>query len=118
MTVSNFKDLKVWQLSKNLVVDLYRVTSSFPKQEVFGITAQIRRSAVSIPSNIAEGFFRHGKKDYAHFISMALGSASELETQLIIAGELEFLENKDAFLQRIDEIQKMLHGLRRAILSS
>jgi four helix bundle protein len=84
----SYKDLEVWQLSLKFVKDIYQVTSDFPSSEKFGLAQQIRRAAVSIPSNIAEGQFRNSSKEFKQFLSVALGSAAELETQLIIAGEI------------------------------
>ncbi|MGB3776310.1 MAG: four helix bundle protein [Leeuwenhoekiella sp.] len=80
-----FKELKVWQKSVELVSQIYSSTKSFPKNKIYGLTSQIRRSAVSIPSNIAEGCGRKTSKDFKNFLSIALGSAFELETQLLIA---------------------------------
>ena len=91
--VKSYRDLLVWQKSMGLVADVYRLTRSFPREEQYGLTAQIRRSAVSIPSNIAEGHGRHGTKDYLRFLGMANGSLFELQTQLEIARTLEFLQS-------------------------
>jgi four helix bundle protein len=85
------KDLEVWKLSINFVTSIYKKTNSFPKEEIYGLTSQIRRAAVSIPSNIAEGAARRNKTEFRQFLYIALGSAAELETQLIISGNLNFL---------------------------
>ncbi|MBB4036151.1 four helix bundle protein [Dysgonomonas hofstadii] len=107
------KDLKVWQKSINLVKLVYVETKSFPKEELFGLISQMRRSAVSIPSNIAEGFGRGSKKECEHFTYIALGSASELETQLIISKELEYIKNEEyqTLNLLLSEIIKMLSAL-------
>ncbi len=88
---SHHKNLIVWQKSMKLVTELYHTTSYFPKEEIYGITSQIRRAAVSIPSNIAEGYGRKHDKELLRFLSVALGSATELETQLIICREINYL---------------------------
>ena len=107
------KDLDVWKKSVSLVTSIYEVTKAFPKDEMYGITNQIRRSAVSIPSNIAEGSARQGDKEFAHFLYISLGSLSELETQLIIANNLKYLTITDYELtiEQLEEIRKMLLGL-------
>ena len=87
----NHKDLIVWQKSMALVKELYQISHSFPKEEIYGITSQMRRAAVSIPSNIAEGYGRGHEKELIQFLYIALGSASELETQLIICKEIAYL---------------------------
>ena len=90
-TVKTHHDLNVWKKAISLVTLIYKYTANFPKEEVYGLTSQIRRCAVSIPSNIAEGSARTTKKDYAHFLAIALGSIAELETQLIISKNLSYL---------------------------
>jgi four helix bundle protein len=85
----SYKDLEVWQLAVELVKDIYLVTGKFPASERFGLTQQIRKASVSIPSNIAEGQFRNSSKEFKQFLSVALGSAAELETQLIIAKKID-----------------------------
>jgi len=115
--MKNFKKLKVWSNGIELVVDVDKETERFPKEEVYGLTGQIKRSAVSIPSNIAEGAGRGSKKDFNRFLDIALGSSFELETQLIIANKLNYLNDKD-FLklnQQIDEEQKMIIGLQKSL---
>ena len=92
----NHKDLIVWQKSMALVRRLYEVTRAFPQEELFGLTSQMRRAAVSIPSNIAEGYGRIYDKERINFLSIALGSASELETQLIISNDLGFINEADS----------------------
>ena len=107
------KDLDVWKKSVSLVTSIYEVTKTFPKDEVYGLTNQIRRSSVSIPSNIAEGSARQGDKEFAHFLYISLGSLSELETQLIIASSLNYLSLKDydSVITSLEEIRRMLLGL-------
>jgi len=111
------KDLIVWQKSICLVKQIYVETKIFPKEELFGLISQMRRSSVSIASNIAEGYGRGSKKECEHFIYIALGSASELETQLIISKELDYIENVRfqnlSFL--VNEIIKMLSSLINSI---
>jgi len=89
--IRNFKDLKIWQKSMELAKVIYQATDSFPAKETYGIISQMRRSAVSIPSNIAEGFMRRHNKEYKQFLHITLGSCAELETELIIAKELGFV---------------------------
>lgn len=93
--IKSFQDLQIWQRSIRLVEQIYQLTSSFPKDEKFGIVLQIRRSAVSIPSNIAEGFGRWGNKEFRHFLYISLGSSAELITQLVISSNLGYIEGLD-----------------------
>ncbi len=111
--MKDHKELEVWKESIDLVADIYSLTSLFPKEEIYGLTNQMRRSAVSIPSNIAEGAARQTEKEFIHFLFVSSGSNAELETQLIIAKKLKFAENTDFVQQRIIKVQKMLHGLIR-----
>src|SRR4051812_11009457 len=94
--IQSFKQLKIWQKGIDLTLNVYSVTNKFPKEEMYGLTSQMRRCAVSIPSNIAEGFKRFHPKEYKQFLHIALGSAAELETQAVIAHELNFID-KDSF---------------------
>ncbi|MGE8553652.1 MAG: four helix bundle protein [Chryseobacterium jejuense] len=111
--MANFKDLLVWQKSIDFVTEIYRITEVFPKNEVYGLISQIRRAAVSIPSNIAEGNSRRSKLDYLQFLKISRGSCAEVETQLIISKNLKFLNEEDYLKlnQEIIEIMKMLNGL-------
>ena len=93
--MQTYKDLIVWQKSIKLTVEIYRLTALFPSEEKFGITSQMRRCVISIPSNVAEGFGRRGKKENAQFINIAYGSATELETQIIIAKQLPKMKHLD-----------------------
>ena len=113
MKIQSYKDLMVWQKSVELATLIYTLTSTFPKSEVFGLTSQMRRAAVSIPSNIAEGYARKHRAEYIQFVRMAYGSGAELETQLILAQRLKIakegdIKSSDAPLQ---EVMKMLNGL-------
>ena len=113
--MSVHKELIVWQKSMQLVKDLYQATKFFPKEELYGITSQMRRAVVSIPSNIAEGHGRSSKKELVHFLFVSLGSASELETQLILSQQLGFLpqEQFDELNNLNNEVLKMLSALIR-----
>ena len=106
----NFKQLKIWQKGFEIAVNSFKLTNTFPKEERYGLTSQITRSAVSIPSNVAEGSSRNINKDYSRFIEISLGSSFELETQLLIANAANFgdKEIRDVILKDIDEEQKML----------
>ena len=111
--IKTHKDLDVWKKSVALVTTVYEITKGFPKEEVYGLTNQIRRSAVSVPSNIAEGSARQGNKEYVQFLYVSLGSLTELDTQLIIARNLTYLSEKDfeSLMDIMKEIGKMLIGL-------
>ncbi len=106
----NFKQLKIWQKGLDIAVNSFKLTSTFPKEEKYGLTSQITRSAVSIPSNVAEGSSRSSNKDYSRFIEISLGSSFELETQVLIADMVNFgqKEIRNSILKDIDEEQKML----------
>ena len=106
-----YKELDVWKLSIDLVVELYQVTGSFPDEEKFGLTSQIRRAAVSVPANIAEGYGRRSPRSYSHFLRIAKGSINELETLLIVAAELDFLGQSEQLLLRTAKIGSMLTNL-------
>ena len=111
--INTYKDLIVWQKSMDLVVEVYKLTEFFPKSEIYGLTSQIRRCAVSIPSNVAEGRRRGSKKDYRHFLIIAYGSGAELETQIEIAKRLQFNKNSD-FIKvdsLLNEIMRMLNKM-------
>ena len=105
------RDLRVWQESIGLVKDIYAVTSEFPDEEKFGLMSQMRRSAVSIPSNIAEGAARGSQREFAQFLVIARGSLGELETQLIIAKELNYLSDIAVIENRMKSIFQLLGGL-------
>jgi len=101
--------LRIWQIGIEVVKDIYILTKKFPKEELYGLTSQMRRSAVSIPSNIAEGFRRYHNKEYKQFLYIALGSCAELETQIIIANELNYINetNKTELIEKIKYICRM-----------
>jgi len=107
--IKSFKDLRIWQKGIQLVEDVYAISMGFPKEEIYGLQSQLRRSAVSIPSNIAEGFARLHNKEYRNFLYIALGSCAELTTQIIIASRLKYIEKvkADIIMSDIDEISKM-----------
>ena len=111
--IRNFRDLEVWQLGKNIVVAVYEATEEFPADERFGLTSQMRRSSVSIPSNIAEGFNRFNKKDYRRYLYIALGSCAELETQIELSFELGYLpqDATSVLLEKLDFESRMLRNL-------
>ena len=113
MKIKSFKDLTIWQRSIKLVEDIYQAMENLPKQEIYGLGSHIKKSAVSIPSNIAEGFARNYNTQYKQFLFISLGSCAELTTQLIIARNLGFINNNkaDILLNEIDEISKMTMSL-------
>lgn len=115
--VSDVKELLVWRKSVEFCKTLYEATACFPKSELYGLTSQMRRAAVAIPSNLAEGRGRGTRKDYRQFVVISRGSAAELETQLIISQELRFLSDEDAhcLLKDLREIMRMLNGLVRSL---
>jgi len=111
--LNSYKELIVWQKSMELVKEIYFLTKEFPKSEIFGLTSQMRRAAISIPSNIAEGFNRRHKKEFTQFISIAFGSGAELETQILLSESLKYGKEED--LKKCDallcEVMKMLNKL-------
>jgi len=111
--IKSFKDLKIWQKGIHLVEEVYTISRSFPKEEMYGLKSQLRRSAVSIPSNIAEGFARLHNREYRNFLYISLGSCAELTTQIIIASRLKYVEKikADTLLNEIEEISKMTMSL-------
>ncbi len=115
METHNFRNLKVCQLSVDFVTAIYQLTTLFPNDEEFGLSSQIKRSAVSIPSNIAEGSGRGSNKEFARFLSISLASSYELETQLIVANRLNFLTEStiQETTRKLHEIQKMIFSLHK-----
>jgi four helix bundle protein len=113
----SYRDLKVWQLSMDLVVEGYRITESFPTRELYGLVTQVRRAAVSIPSNIAEGYGRYHRGDYVRHLSIANGSLKELETQIFIANRLGMVDTAglEQLLTRTEQVGRMLGSLIRAL---
>lgn len=109
----DYKKYTVWQKSHELVLEIYKVTGNFPKEELYGLTSQMRRSASSIPTNVVEGCGRNTDKDFCRFLYIAFGSANELEYQLILSKDLIFLESEKAtfLISKVEEIKKMLNKL-------
>ena len=108
----NHKDLDVWKRSMDLVEEIYKITSHFPSSEVYGLTSQLRRAAVSVPSNIAEGASRKGDKELLYFVNVAIGSIAEIETQMLIAVRLKYISNEEEIYNLIIEVRKLLIGFR------
>lgn len=111
--MKDFRDLKVWRKAHLLTLAVYKATASFPKEELYGLTSQIRRACVSVAANIAEGCCRSGDVEFARFLQMAMGSASELEYYLLLAGDLGFLNASDCerLSKEVTEIKQMLSSL-------
>lgn len=118
MTVKSYQELVVWQKAMDLVEAIYQATKDFPKEEMFGLTSQIRRAAVSIPSNIAEGQGRNSTKEFRHHLAIAYGSLQEVETQILIAARLGYLTKPDQemLIQLTEEIGRLINGLSNALL--
>jgi len=118
--IRKYEDLEVWQKAKSMVVGVYDMLKSLPKFEIYGLASQIRRSAVSVPSNIAEGQGRKSTKAFNNHLNIAYGSLMELETQLIIAKELNYLTNSQLSIIRLktQEVGRMINGLQKAILKN
>lgn len=115
MEIKSHKDLKVWQESTDLVVDIYNLTKFFPKNEQFGLTSQMRRCSISIPSNIAEGAGRKGGKEFSRFLYISLGSLAELETQLEISVRLDYIPENVGINEKIVYIRRMLSKLIKSL---
>lgn len=117
MSVNSYEDLKVWQKSIDLVTDIYILVKNLPREELYSLSDQIRRAAVSIPSNIAEDEQRQSSKEYLKFLSIAKGSLGELKTQIIICERLGYINKneQETFCSRCDEIGRMLNGLMKSI---
>ncbi len=113
----NLKELKIWHKATDLSVEVYKATSKFPKEEIYGLTSQIKRSAISIPSNISEGAGRNSNKEFIHFLGIANGSSYELQTQLIISNKLNLIsdETLESLLKPIEEIQKMTYTFQNTL---
>lgn len=112
-----YKDLRVWQLSRNLVKEIYEITKNFPVEERYGLQSQIRRCAVSIPSNLAEGNARNSKDQYKYHVNVARGSLAELETQIYLSFDLGFISEEIhiQLLGMTDEIDRMIYGLLKSL---
>ncbi|HLA84794.1 MAG TPA: four helix bundle protein [Thermoguttaceae bacterium] len=117
MSGKDYRDLLAWQKAMELVESVYRVTQSFPREEIYGLTAQIRRAAISIPSNIAEGQGRRSRRDFHHFLAIAYGSLHEVETQTIIGERLGFLnqEIRSEIVEQTSHVGRLLNGLMRSL---
>lgn len=115
--IRNFRELDVWKLGKEIVLDVYRVTREFPKEELYGLVSQMHRAAVSIPSNVAEGFNRRHNREYCQLLYVDLGSCAELETQVEIAHDLKFLgaNDRNSLLEKIDHESRMLRNLTKRL---
>lgn len=112
-SINSYRDLLIWQKSMVLVTEIYKLTSQFPKEEVYGITSQIRRASISIPSNIAEGYGRNSTGDYKRFLQISLGSLYELQTQVEICFRLNYLSNEHYtnVQQKVFELEKMINSM-------
>jgi len=115
--MQDFHELTVWQKAHQLTLAVYQVTSGFPRNELYGLTSQLRRASSSIAANLAEGCGRNGRAEFARFCSIAMGSASELEYHLLLAKDLNFIQAKDHqdLSQRATEVKRMLAGLLRRL---
>jgi four helix bundle protein len=117
VVLKNYKDLTVWQKAYELSLDIYRVTKKFPREEVYGLTSQMKRAAVSVPSNIAEGYGRKSRGEYLQALSIAYGSLCELETQALLAGDLGYIDKND--LERLQtsmgDVERMLKALIKSL---
>ena len=115
--LKNYKELKVWQKSYKLCLEIYRITAKFPKEERYGLTSQIRRSVVSIPSNIAEGYGRKTTPEYIRFLYIAYGSNCELETQILLSGDLDYIKTGKLKILKegIGEVERMLKALIKSL---
>jgi len=118
--LKNFKELKVWQKAYQLCLEIYKVTKDFPKEERYGLTSQIRRAAVSVPSNIAEGYGRRTKGEYIQALYVAYGSNCELETQILLSGDLTFIKGEDLrkLQEGVGDVERMLKGLIKSLEKS
>jgi four helix bundle protein len=117
MAVQSYRQLIAWQKSIELVQSIYEITKDFPKEEIYGLTSQIRRAAVSVPSNIAEGQGRDSTKEFLHHLSIAYGSLMETKTQILIAGNLNYLkaEELNLILEKTAETGRLINGLSRSL---
>ncbi len=117
MSIQNYKELEVWQIAMDLAENCYQVTRGFPKEELFGLTSQIRRAAVSVPANIAEGHARQHTKEFLQFLSVARGSLMELETHLLIGARVGLLKDEQRIpvMDLVDRISRMLTRLRQSL---
>jgi four helix bundle protein len=117
MTIKSYRELIAWQKAMELVTRIYELTKDFPREEIYGLTSQIRRAAVSIPSNIAEGQGRDSRKEFLHHLSIAYGSLMETETQILIAESLNYLKSEEMnlILEKTAEAGRIINGLSRSL---
>src|SRR5437879_6595859 len=117
--MQSYKDLVVWQRSTQLVAEIYRLTKRFPREEMFGLTSQMRRAAVSIPANLAEGFARKHRLEYTQFVRIAYGSGAELETHLFLSEQLGFVTHAEVLKsqQLLDETMRMLNKMISSLVA-
>ena len=117
MGVKGYRELIVWQKAMDLAETVYRLTSGFPREEIYGLTRQVRRSAVSVPSNVAEGQGRRSTPDFLHFLSIARGSLCEMETQVLLAERLGYVNPQDGsrLLDQAAEVGRLINGLSKAL---
>lgn len=118
--MKGFRELRVWQQAMSLVEKIYRLTQNFPREEVYGLTSQMRRAVVSVPSNIAEGHTRNHMKEYLHHLSISQGSLAELETQIEIAGRLKYISlgQLNEVLENVNSLSRQLYALRNSLRQS
>jgi len=115
--LKSYKELKVWQKAYQLCLQIYKVTKGFPKEELFGITSQIRRSSLSIPCNVAEGYGRRSRLEYIRFLNIAYGSLCELETQVLLSGDLNYFKERELkeVQTAVGEVERMLMALIKSL---
>jgi len=115
--LKSYKDLKVWQRSYQLCLEIYKITKGFPDEEKYGLTSQLRRAAVSVPSNISEGYGRKTTPEYIQFLYIAYGSVCEIETQILLSGDLGYISNGrlEMLKEGIREVERMLKALIRSL---
>ncbi len=118
--IKSYKDLLIWQKGIRIVILVYKIVKSFPQDELYALTSQLKRASVSVPSNIAEGYGRNTDKSFSHFLDISRGSLFEVETQLIIAKELDFINDVflyDTILKLIEEESKMINAFSKSLKS-
>jgi four helix bundle protein len=117
LKIKNYQELNIWKRSVEMAIEIYNTSKNFPKEELYGLTSQIRRASVSIPSNIAEGFNRYHNKEFRQFLYISLGSCAEVETQLFIAQRLNYVDQEKAskLIKELGEIGKMINSLIKKI---
>lgn len=117
--ISSFRELRIWQIGMDISEQVYRLTQTFPKQEIYGLSSQMQRAAVSIPSNIAEGHTRDSTKEYLYHLSVSLGSLAELETQLALSVRLHYIDQAkfDLLISQLHELGRMLRGTQKSLKS-